>query len=59
MMEMGEKNPNNEKMKPRKRFSRLVALPSPRLRNGGRLFSGVRIHRKQAEPTLVGRGILA
>ena len=28
---------------------RLVALPSPRLRNGGRLFSGLR---KQAGPTL-------
>ena len=47
----------DRRKKPKKRnhgkdFPRLVALPSPRQRNGGRLFSGVRKHRKQAEPTL-------
>ena len=30
----------------------------PRLRSGGRLFSGVRKHRKQAGPTLSRRGFL-
>ena len=45
-----------EKRNQGKDFPRLVDLPSHRLRNGGRLFSGVRI---QAGPTLVGRGILA
>ena len=43
----------------RKDFPRLVAFPSPRLQNGGRLFSGVRKHRKQVGPTLGGRGTLA
>ena len=52
----GRKNPNNEKTKSRKRFSPFGCPPIPRLRNGDRLFSGVR---KQAEPTLGGRGILA
>ena len=36
----------------------LVALSSPRLRNGGQLFSGVWKHQKQAGPTLIGRGFL-
>ena len=47
-----------EKRNQGKDFPRLVALPSPRLQNGGRLFSGVRKHRKQTGPTLGGRGIL-
>ena len=37
---------------------RLVALPSARRKNGGRLFSGVRKHRKQGGPTLGGTGVL-
>ena len=41
-----------------KDFPRLVALQSPRLRYGARLFSGVRKHRKQAGPTLGGTGAL-
>ena len=56
MMGMGGKNPKYNKMKNEnqgKDFPRLVTLPSPSLRNGGRLFSGVR---KQAEPTLGGEG---
>ena len=56
MIGMGEKKTQNEKDETKgKYFPRLVALPSPRLRNGGRLFSGVR---KQAEPTLGGTGAL-
>ena len=46
------KNENKEKI------SRLVTLPSPRLQNGGRLFSGARKYRQQAGPTLTGRGLL-
>ena len=41
------------------KIPRLVDLPSPRLWNGGLLFSGVRKHRKQAGTTQGGRGILA
>ena len=37
---------------------RLVAPSSPRLRNGVWLLSGVRKLRKQAGPTLIGRGFL-
>ena len=46
------------KRKPRKKFP--VKLPSypPIYENGGRLFSRVRKHRKQARPTLVGTGAL-
>ena len=57
-MGMGEKtrNTNKRKSETKEKIPRLVALPSPRLRNGGRLFSGVRKHRKQARPTLGGRG---
>ena len=57
-----EKNTKYNKTKKRnqgKDFPRLVALPSPRQRNGGRLFSDNRKHRKQAGPTLGGRGIQA
>ena len=43
------KNENKEKI------LRLVTLPSPRLQNAGRLFSGARKHRKQAGPTLSSR----
>ena len=37
----------------------LIALPSPSQRYGGRLFSGVRKHQKQAGPILCRREILA
>ena len=36
----------------------LLSLSYPRLRSGGWLFSGDRKHRKQAGPTLSGRGFL-
>ena len=58
MIRMGEKTRNIQRHKRRKteeKIPRLVALPSPRLRNGGRLFSGVR---KQAGPILGGAGTL-
>ena len=59
MMGMGEKNPKTKKHETKEKdFPRLVALSSPRLRYGGRLFSDVRKHRKQAGPTLVGTGAL-
>ena len=51
---MGEKTQITKRRNQGKDFPRLVALPSHRLRNGGKLFSGVRKHRKQAEPTLGG-----
>ena len=57
-----EKNPKYNKTKKRnqgKDFPRLVALLSPCLRSGGRLFASVRKYRKQAEPTLGGRGTQA
>ena len=45
--------------KQREKIPRLVDFPSPRLRkNGGRLFSVVWRHRKQAGPTLGGTGAL-
>ena len=51
-----EKNPEiYTERKTKEKIPRLVALPSPRLRDGGRLFSGVR---KQAGPTLGGTGAL-
>ena len=58
MMGMGEKNRNIHKRKTRKKFP--VWLPShpPVHENEGRLFSGVRKHRKQAGPTLDGTGAL-
>ena len=52
------KTPKDTKNKTKEKIDRLVALPSPRLRSGGRLFSGVRKLRKQAGPTLSGRGFL-
>ena len=59
MMGMGGKTRNIYKAKTKEKIPRLVALPSPRLwKNGGRLFSGVRKHRKQAGPTLGGMGAL-
>ena len=57
---MGENPRNSMKWKKNENQGKnfpLVALPYPRLRNGGRLFSGVRKHRKQAGPSLDGRGI--
>ena len=56
----GRKTPkyNKAKYETKGKIPRLVALPFSRLRNGGRLFSGVRKHRKQAGPTQGGRGIL-
>ena len=57
-MAMGEKPRNMYKRKNKEKFP--VWLPShPTIyENGGRLFSGVRKHRKQAGPTLGGTGIL-
>ena len=54
----GRKQPkdNAKTNKNKEKITRLVAHPSPLLRYGGRLFSGVREHRKQARPTLSGRG---
>ena len=49
------KTPKYTKDETKEQISCLVALPSPRLRSGGRLFSGVR---KQAGLTLSGRGFL-
>ena len=56
--EDGRKTPKYIKRKPRKKFP--VWLPSHSLvyENGGRLFSCVRKHRKQAGPTLDGTGAL-
>ena len=56
----GGKNPEiYTKRKPRKNIPRLEALPSPRQwKNGGRLFSSVRKHRKQAGLSLGGTGAL-
>ena len=51
-MAMGE----NHWKRMQKRNPRLVALPSPFLRYGGRLFSSVREHRKQNGSTLGGKG---
>ena len=42
----------------KEKIPHLITIPSPRLQNGGRLFSGARKHRKQAGPTLSGRGFL-
>ena len=54
----GRKKPKYTERKPRKKFP--VWLPShpPVYENGGRLFSGVRKHRKQVGPTLGGTGAL-
>ena len=54
----GRKTPKYIKRKPRKKFP--VRLPShpPVYENGGRLFSSVRKHRKQAGPSLGGTGAL-
>ena len=55
----GRKTPKYVQTKTKEKIPHLVALPYPRLRkNGGRLFSGVRKHRKQAGPTLGGTGSL-
>ena len=52
------KKPKNTIIRNQGKIPRLVALRFLRQRNGGRLFSGVRKHRKQAGPTLAGRVIL-
>ena len=54
----GRKTPKYGQTKNKEKFP--VWLPSrpPVYENGGRLFSGVRKHRKQAGPTLDGTGIL-
>ena len=54
----GRKTPKYIHTKTKEKFP--VWLPShpPVYENGGRLFSGVRKHRKQAGPTLGGTGIL-
>ena len=60
-MGMGEKkNKQTPKYKKRKqgKNSLFGYPPIHRLRNGDRLFSGARKHRKQAGPTLKGRGFL-
>ena len=54
----GRKSPKYTKDETKEKIPRLVALPSSRLRSEGRLFSGVQKHRKQAGPTLSGRGFL-
>ena len=54
----GRKPPKYTKDETKEKIPRLVAFPSPRLRSGGRLFSGVWKHRNQAGPTLNGRGFL-
>ena len=54
----GRKTPKYTKDETKEKIPRLVALPIPRLRSGGRLFSSARKHRKQAGPTLSGRGFL-
>ena len=58
MLRMGEKPRNMYYTKNKEKFP--VWLPShlPVYENGGRLFSGIRKHRKQAGPTLGGTGIL-
>ena len=55
-MGMGEKTQNTIKRNQGKDFPRLVALPSPRLRNGGRLFSGIRNTENKSDLPLVGEG---
>ena len=54
----GRKTPKYVQTKTKEKFP--VWLPShpPVYENGGRLFSDVRKHRKQAGPTLGGTGIL-
>ena len=61
---MREKNPKTKKYETKEKdFPRLVAFPSPRLRNGDRLFSGVRKTPKTSQtyprwdrgPSLVGQ----
>ena len=58
MLGMGEKPRNIYNTRNKEKFP--VWLPShhPVYETGGRLFSGVRTHRKQAGPTLGGTGIL-
>ena len=55
---MGDKTPKYTKDETKEKISRLVALPYPRLRNGGLLFFSVRKHRKQAGPTFSGKRFL-
>ena len=57
-MGMGENPRNIYKRKPRKKFPVWLPSHSPVYENGGRLFSGVRKHRKQAGPTLCRTGAL-
>ena len=54
-----EKNTERETKtnKTKEKMPRLVALPSPLLRYGGRLFFDVQERRKQAGSTLTGRRI--
>ena len=54
----GKKTPKYTKTKTKEKIPRLIALPPPVYKNGGRLFSGDRKHRKQAGPTLGETGIL-
>ena len=51
----GRKTPKYTKDETKEKIPHLFALPTPRLRSGCQLFSGVR---KQAGPTLSGRGFL-
>ena len=55
---MEEKTPKYTKRKPRKKFPVWLPSHSPVYENGGRLFFGVRKHRKQTGPTLGGTGAL-
>ena len=55
MLHDGRKTPKYIKDETKEKIPRLVALPSPRLRSEGRLFSGIQ---KQAEPTLSEREFL-
>ena len=55
----GRKPPKYTKDETKEKIPRLVNLPphpNPIYEVGGRLFSGVRKHRKQAGSTLSGRG---
>ena len=54
----GRKTPKYIQYEKQGKILRLVAFPSTVYENGGRLFSGVRKHRKQAGPTLGWTGIL-
>ena len=53
-----EKNPEIYTNENQEKVPRLVVSHPPVYENGGRLFSGVRKHRKQAGPALGGTGSL-